>query len=164
VPLWAALPGDAPPLWASVLLGWTLLCLAAIDARHFLLPDALTVPLVPAGLAVALLTDPDRLTADIYGGALGFLVFASLRGAYRWARGREGLGLGDVKLLAAAGCWVGWDGLPSVVLIAAVSGLAVAALQGLRGVSFSASTRIPFGVYLCFGFWLVWLYGPLAAG
>jgi leader peptidase (prepilin peptidase)/N-methyltransferase len=164
VPLWAMLPDDAPPLWASVLLGWTLLVLAAIDARHFILPDALTLPLIPAGLGVAWLTEPERLTADLYGTIFGFLFLAALRLAYRRLRGREGLGFGDVKLLAAAGAWVGWDGLPSVMAIAALSGLGVAALQSLRGERLTATSKLAFGPYLCFGLWLVWLYGPLAIG
>ena len=164
VPLWAMLPEDAPPLWASVLLGWTLLALAAIDVRHFILPDALTLPLIPAGLGIAWLTEPDRLVADLYGAILGFLVLAGLRLAYRRLRGREGLGFGDVKLLAAAGAWVGWEGLPSVMAIAALSGLAAAALLSLKGERLTATTKLAFGPYLCLGLWLVWLYGPLALG
>jgi len=112
----------------------------------------------------AWLTEPDRLTADLLGAVLGFLVLAGVRMAYRRLRGREGLGFGDVKLLAAAGAWVGWDGLPSVMAIAALSGLAVAALQGLRSGKLSASSKLAFGPYLCLGLWLVWLYGALAFG
>ena len=164
VPIWASLPDDAPPVWGSALLGWTLLALAAIDFRHFVLPDVLTLPLIPAGLAIAWLTEPDRLIANLWGAALGFLVLAGVRAAYRRLRGREGLGFGDVKLLAAAGAWVGWDGLPSVMAIAALSGLAAASLQILRGETLSASSKLPFGPYLCLGLWLVWLYGPLAIG
>jgi len=164
VPLWASLPEDAPPLWPSALLGWALLALAAIDARHLLLPDALTLPLIPAGLGIAWLTEPDRLVADLYGTILGFLVLEGLRLVYRRLRGREGLGFGDVKLLAAAGAWVGWDGLPSVLAIAALSGLAVAALLSLRGTKLTATSKLAFGPYLCLGLWLVWLYGPLALG
>jgi leader peptidase (prepilin peptidase)/N-methyltransferase len=164
VPLWAMLPEDAPPLWPSALLGWALLVLAAIDMRHFILPDVITLPLIPLGLGIAWLTDPERFMADLYGAVFGFLFLAGLRLAYQRLRGREGLGFGDVKLLAAAGAWVGWDGLPSVLAIAALSGLAVAALQILRGNRLTAASKLAFGPYLCLGLWLVWLYGPLAIG
>jgi leader peptidase (prepilin peptidase) / N-methyltransferase len=164
VPLWASLPEDAPPVWISALLGWALLCLATIDARYFLLPDELTLPLIVAGPLAALVLAPDRLSADLIGAAVGFLAFLTLRYAYRRWRGREGLGFGDVKLAAVVGAWVGWDGIPSVVLIAAVAGLAVAAVSALRGAALARDSEVPFGTYLCLGLWLVWLYGPLVLG
>ncbi len=84
-------------------LGWTLLALAAIDLRHYLLPDVLTLPLIPAGLAVAYALDPARLPDHALGAALGFAAFAAIGSAYRRLRGREGLGLGDAKLLGGGG-------------------------------------------------------------
>ncbi|HVX58009.1 MAG TPA: A24 family peptidase, partial [Candidatus Saccharimonadales bacterium] len=74
----------------------------------------------------------------------------------------EGIGLGDAKLLAAAGAWVGWEGLPSVVLLAALGGLLFVLGRSLRRRTMSATDRIAFGTCLCGGLWLVWLYGPLS--
>lgn len=140
-------------------LGWTLLVLAVIDWHHFILPDALTLPLAPAGLAVAYLEMPESLPSHAVGAFLGFLVFAGIRVAYRRLRHREGLGLGDAKLLAAAGAWVSWEGLPSVVLVAAAGGIASCLLLALRHRRVTLEDRLPFGPYLCFATWAVWLYG-----
>jgi leader peptidase (prepilin peptidase) / N-methyltransferase len=77
-------------LWASLALGWTLLALAAIDLRHFVLPDLLTLPLIPAGLAVAWLGDPAGLPDHAIGAAAGFAAFALTGWLYQRLRGRAG--------------------------------------------------------------------------
>jgi leader peptidase (prepilin peptidase) / N-methyltransferase len=148
-------------LWASLALGWTLLALAAIDLRHYLLPDALTLPLIAAGLAGAWLIEPARLGDHALGAAAGFIGFAVIAWLYRRLREREGLGRGDAKLLGAGGAWLGWQALPSVVALAAVVALAVALAGTLLGAKLGATTRIAFGPYLALAIWLVWLYGPL---
>jgi leader peptidase (prepilin peptidase)/N-methyltransferase len=147
--------------WVSCGLGWWLLALAAIDWREGLLPDVLTLPLIPAGLAVAYLEDGPSLYPHAVGAMAGFAVFALIRLVYRISRGREGMGLGDAKLLAVSGAWVSWEGLPSVVLIAALAtllGIAAGALWGRRA---TLATALPFGPGLCLGTWLIWLAGPL---
>ena len=151
-------------LWASLALGWALLALAAIDLRHFVLPNLLTLPLIPAGLAVAWLSDPARLPDHAIGAAAGFAAFALIGWLYRRLRGRAGLGRGDAKLLAAAGAWLGWPALPGVVVIAAASALLVAAARTLAGRRIEPGTRIAFGPYLALGLWLLWLLGPAGAG
>jgi leader peptidase (prepilin peptidase)/N-methyltransferase len=148
-------------LWAGLALGWTLLALALIDLRHHFLPDALSLPLIPAGLTVAYLIEPGKLVAHAIGAAAGFIGFALVAWLYRRLRQREGLGLGDAKLLAAAGAWLGWQALPSVVALAAGLALAVALAGGLAGGKLSATTEIAFGPYLALAIWAVWLYGPL---
>jgi leader peptidase (prepilin peptidase)/N-methyltransferase len=80
-------------------------------------------------------------------------------------RGREGLGLGDAKFLAAAGAWVSWQGLPSVILIGAASAFAFAVARIIAGATSAEAQKVPFGTFLCLGTWLlVWLYGPLIVG
>ncbi len=166
----AVLPGWLA--WASCALGWSLIALAVIDARHLLLPDALTLPLVPAGLAVAWAVDPAKLPSHALGAAAGFLTLAAVGIAYRRLRGREGLGLGDAKLFAGAGAWVSWDGLPSILLLAAAGALAwhlmAARLTGdrpgVRTGGRSGGRELPFGPYLAAALWLVWLYGPVVVG
>ena len=148
-------------LWVSLALGWTLLTLAAIDLRHYLLPDRLTLPLIPAGLATVYLIDPARLTLHAIGAAAGFIAFAGIAWAYRRLRRRAGLGLGDAKLLAAAGAWLGWPALPGLVAAAACGALAVALARAALGERLAAATRIAFGPYLALALWLFWLYGPL---
>ncbi len=161
VALWSAALITGPAAFASDLLGWALLALAVIDARHFLLPDFLTLPLVVLGLAANALIDPEDLEPAVIGAAAGFLAIIAIRQLYWWWRGREGIGLGDAKLLAAAGAWVGWPGLPSVVLIAALAALAATLIRHIPRGSISLTERVPFGSSLCFGIWIVWLYGPL---
>jgi leader peptidase (prepilin peptidase)/N-methyltransferase len=146
--------------WVTALLGWALLFLAVVDLRHLWLPDSVTLPLILAGLGVIWLVHPERLLDHAVGAAAGFLSLAGVRWAHMRLRGEEGLGLGDAKLYAAAGSWVAWMGLPSVLLIAAAAGLAgVGVHRLLRGGS--AGRQIPFGPWLALGFWLVWLYGPM---
>lgn len=161
VVLWAALVVDGWLLLASAVLGWTLLTLALIDARCFQLPDALTLPLIPLGLVVVGLTDPQKLLGHGLAALAGGLGFALLAWAYERLRGRAGLGLGDAKLLAAGGAWVGLAGLPGVILIAALSALTLALAQAVAGGRLRATTALPFGPHLALGIWLVWLYGPL---
>ncbi len=127
VALWAAVMTSGWILAASCLFGWTLLLLAAIDWRTGLLPDVLTLPLIVTGLTVAYAIDPASLADHVIGAVAGFAIFALLAAAYRRFRGRDGLGLGDAKLLAAAGAWLSWTGLPTTVLFAALAGLLVGA-------------------------------------
>ncbi len=161
VALWVASVSDGLALWAGCVLGWVLLALAAIDFRDGILPDILTLPLIALGLAATYFLAPWQMLDSAIGAAAGFAIFASVRWLYRRLRGREGLGLGDAKLLAASGAWVTWTGLPSVVLIAAAAGLGLALVMHLRGERLTFSQRLAFGPALCLGTWLVWLYGPI---
>jgi leader peptidase (prepilin peptidase)/N-methyltransferase len=147
--------------WLDCILGWWLLALAWIDLRHWLLPDVLTLPLVVAGLAGALLFDPGGLTDRALGAVLGYVAFRLVAYAYRKVRGRDGLGAGDAKLLAAAGAWVGTSGLPQVILFAALAGLVAAACLRLAGVRLGAASALPFGPFLALAAWLVWLLPAL---
>ena len=164
VAVWAALVTSAWIVIASCVLGWTLLTLAAIDWRTGLLPDVLTLPLALAGLGVAYAIAPEMLLDHVIGAAAGFAVFAALAEFYRRLRGRHGLGLGDAKLLGAAGAWLGWNGLPTVVLYAAFIGLALVLARRVRGEALQAGDKLAFGPALAAATWLVWLYGPLVAG
>jgi leader peptidase (prepilin peptidase) / N-methyltransferase len=148
-------------LWVSLALGWILLALAMIDFRHLVLPDALSLPLIPAGLAVAWALDPALLPGHALGAIIGFAAFVVIAWAYRRLRHREGLGLGDAKLLAAAGAWLGWQALPSVVLIAAATGLALALAGSIEGGKLAWTSRVALGPHLALAFWLAWLVGPV---
>jgi leader peptidase (prepilin peptidase) / N-methyltransferase len=161
IALWAAMISYGASLWASCVLGWCLCALAVIDFRDGLLPDVLTLTLIPVGLGVCSIFDPPSLLQNVIGACAGFVGFAAIRLVYRRLRKQEGLGLGDAKLLAAAGAWVSWQGLPSVVLIAALLTLAMVLLTRTWGRPITGNQRIPFGPALCLGTWLVWLYGPL---
>ena len=164
VAVWSACLMSGLALWASCCLGWALIALAALDMKYFLLPDFLTLPLIAAGLLANALLDHLSLFDHALGAALGYAFVRLLRFAYRSIRGREGMGLGDAKLLAAAGAWVSWTGLPSVLVIASLLGLVGVLTQLLRGRRIDPAQHVPFGAFLGAGLWLVWLYGPLAWG
>ncbi len=163
IALWAVLALPPAAAGPALLLGWSLLALALIDRRHFLLPDALTLPLIAAGLTLAYLTGGQAaLTGAALGAVLGYGLLAGAAFVYRRLRGRDGLGLGDAKLLAAAGAWVGWSGLGTVLLVASVAALVVAAL-GMRRGAVTAATPIAFGPYLAAATWIGAVHGPLLA-
>ena len=146
--------------WLDCLLGWWLLALGWIDLRQWLLPDALTLPLVLAGLGAAAVLDPEQLTNRALGAALGYLGFRLIASVYRALRGREGLGQGDAKLLAASGAWVGASALPQVILGAAASALLAAVCLRLACVRLAAHSALPFGPFLALATWVIWLFGP----
>ena len=147
--------------WLDALLGIWLLALGWIDVRRWLLPDALTLPLIAAGLAAAAIWAPGDLIDRVAGVVCGYLGLRLAGWAYRHWRGREGLGGGDAKLLAAAGAWVGASGLPTVVFGAAAGALAMAAGLVLAGHALRRDTALPFGPFLAAAAWLVWLFGPV---
>jgi leader peptidase (prepilin peptidase)/N-methyltransferase len=147
--------------WLDCLLGWWLLALAWIDIRRWILPDALTLPLIVAGLLAALAFEPDALVERALGAALGYIALRAIAWAYFRLRGREGLGQGDAKLLAAAGAWLGAYALPQVILVAALAALLAAAALRLSGREIRALSALPFGPFLAVAIWALWLFGPL---
>jgi leader peptidase (prepilin peptidase)/N-methyltransferase len=144
---------------ATLLLGWVLLALSIVDFLELRLPDVLTLPLTAAGLTLSLFLPEGQPLTHLIGAAAGFSSLYGVAIMYRRFRGREGLGLGDAKLAAAAGAWLGWQPLPFVVLIACSAGFVwIAVGVMLRGRE-ALRQEIAFGVPLCVAFWLVWLYG-----
>jgi leader peptidase (prepilin peptidase)/N-methyltransferase len=155
----AAVAADGGPrTWLDCLFGWWLLALGAIDLRCWLLPDALTLPLVVAGLAAAVWLEPESLTAAALGAALGYLGLRLVGAIYRMLRGGDGIGEGDAKLLAASGAWLGVALLPQVILLAASTALAAALCLRLAGIRLGARSALPFGPFLAFATWLLWLF------
>lgn len=155
----AALAFPWPMALATALLGWWLLILAALDVEHHWLPDALTLPLIPAGLAVAWLGRGPPLLDRLAGAILGGVALWLIAFGYQALRGREGMGGGDPKLLAAIGAWVGLFILPFVLLGAGLLGLASVAAMAARGVAVSAATRLPLGALMAVAAWAIWLAG-----
>jgi leader peptidase (prepilin peptidase)/N-methyltransferase len=145
----------------SALLGWQLLLIAVVDAEHFWLPDRLTLPLIGTGLIATALLARGLPWPQILGAVMGFGLLWLLAWLYRRVRGRDGLGGGDPILFAGAGAWVGWTGLPSVLLWACATGLCVVLWRLLRRRPVRGEDRLPFGTFLALGVWLTWLYGPL---
>lgn len=160
-------------IWAFAQYGWgfealawavfasALIALAAIDADTHLLPDAITQPLVWAGLLAASLgLSTLALTDALWGAVLGYLLLWSVFWLFKLVTGKEGMGQGDFKLLAALGAWLGWPALLSLVLIASWTGLAGGLVLKLRG-HWPENGQMAFGPYLVLaGLWVM-LFGPL---
>lgn len=161
VAIWAAWLLEGWDVWIACMLGFLLLPLALIDFREFILPDKLTGALIATGLTVGYLRSPEGIMPFLIGAVVGYAMFRGISYFYRRLRRRDGLGLGDAKLLAGAGAWVSWVGLPTVLLYGSIAGLAYVALSAMAGKRVNSETRVPFGTFLCLGIWMTWLYGPL---
>jgi leader peptidase (prepilin peptidase)/N-methyltransferase len=143
-------------------LACLMIAIAAIDARRFIIPDELTAAALALGLADAAIRHPDgigeALALAALRGAIVAAAFFGLWALYRRLRGREGIGLGDVKLAGVAGVWLDWPSIPVAVEIAALAALAVCLVRWLAlGRAISATTRLPFGAFLAPAIWIAWL-------
>ena len=131
----------------AMLFCWGLIALAAVDLDTQMLPDDITLPLLWAGLAFNLDATFARLGPAVIGAIAGYLVLWSVYWAFKLFTGKEGMGYGDFKLLAAIGAWLGWQMLPLVILLASIVGTVV----GVALIVFAGHARekpIPFGPYL----------------
>jgi leader peptidase (prepilin peptidase) / N-methyltransferase len=153
----------------TVLISFGLLCLlcavlAWIDIRDGIIPDSLNLAIAGLGLLKILLTADAAAAIEALGeGLIVAGAFWLLRRLYFSIRGIQGLGLGDVKFLGAAGIWVGLAGIPLVLLIATVTALACAGLAQLSGRALTAQTSLSFGPFLAGGLLLtsgLQQYGP----
>ncbi|CAN5148161.1 hypothetical protein BH10PSE2_BH10PSE2_16050 [soil metagenome] len=158
--VWAALAGSGwLAIGATAILGWQLLLIAVIDAEHFWLPDILTWPLAATGLVSGALMSRGIPWSHLIGTIVGFGALWAVAWLYRRVRGREGLGGGDPFLFAGAGAWVGWTGLPSVMMTACAVGLGLVLLRLLFRKSVHSDDQMAFGTFLAIGIWLTWLMG-----
>ncbi|GAA5110883.1 prepilin peptidase [Alloalcanivorax gelatiniphagus] len=138
---------------------FTLLALAVIDLDTTLLPDDLTYPLLWAGLLAALVgVSPVPLPDAVIGAMAGYLSLWSLYWVFKLVTGKEGMGYGDFKLLAALGAWLGWQYLPLVILLSSLVGL-VFALSMMATGAVKRGQGIPFGPYLAIAGWIALLWG-----
>ena len=150
---------------AALLLTFALVAISAIDLDHQIIPDSISLPLVWIGLALSLwhpLPGADVLFVApkdaIVGALAGYLSLWSVYHLFRLLTGKEGMGYGDFKLLAALGAWLGWQMLPLVILLSALVG----ALVGIALIAFRRHDRnvpIPFGPYLAAAGWVALVCG-----
>jgi leader peptidase (prepilin peptidase)/N-methyltransferase len=157
VGLVAMIAHPLPMAGATLVFGLMLLVIAALDAEHQWLPDALTLPLIPLGLLAALAGWGPPLLDRAIGAVAGGALLWAIGWLYARLRGREGLGGGDPKLLAGIGAWVGVLHLPLVLLGAGLAGLVMAGVMRLRGRAVEATTRLPLGTLLALAAWPIWL-------
>lgn len=150
-----------PVLVSSVFLLALLVAVTYIDAKLMRIPNWLTIAMFFAGLCIHAFLHADQLVYYSAAGFAAFLFMICVAELYRLVRKQEGLGMGDAKLFAASGAWVGFIGLPSVLLYASVTALIVILITAVIRRHLPTQKRFPFGPHICFGTWLVWLLGPL---
>ena len=138
-------------------LAWALLALLLIDYDTGLLPDPITQPLLWAGLITNLVFPLIPLSDAVLGAIFGYTSLWLVFWSFKLLTGKEGMGYGDFKLLAALGAWLGWQALPQILMIAAVSGLLYALIRVALGKQ-SLSNAIPFGPFLAFAGWFGLLF------
>ena len=145
-------------LLGAVLLTWALIALTMIDIDHQLLPDDITLPLIWLGLLFNLNSTYVSLTDAVIGAMVGYLILCSVYWLFKLVTGKEGMGYGDFKLLAALGAWLGWQALPMIILLSSLVG-------ALCGIALMVIKRrgkdipIPFGPYLAMAGWIALLWG-----
>ena len=147
----------------SLLSSYCLIVLATIDIREQILPDQITLPLLWIGLGVSLFfglwATPEE---SILGAALGYLSLWSVMYLFKLITGKEGMGYGDFKLNAAIGAWIGWQLIPTVILISSFAG----AVIGLLSIAFYGHDRrnpFAFGPFLCIAGWVSMEWGDQLA-
>ncbi|NMQ28095.1 prepilin peptidase [Candidatus Accumulibacter phosphatis] len=143
---------------AAMLLIWGLIALTCIDFDSQLLPDAITLPLLWAGLLVNLFGTFADLQAAVIGAMCGYLALWSVYWAFKLTTGKEGMGYGDFKLLAALGAWLGWEMLPLTILLSSLLG-AVVGIALIVIAKRGRSVPIPFGPYLAMAGLLALFWG-----
>ncbi len=143
---------------ALLVFTWVLIALTMIDIDHQLLPDDLTLPLLWLGLLVNFKGALVPLPEAVLGAVGGYMVLWTVYWAFKLLTGKEGMGFGDFKLLAALGAWLGWQSLPIIILLSSLVG----AIVGISLMLFKGHKRdvpIPFGPYLASAGFLALLWG-----
>lgn len=150
------------PTWQAVgalLLLWSLIALSVIDLDTQLLPDAITLPLLWLGLLFNLGGTFSDINVAVVGAMAGYLALWSIYWAFKLATGKEGMGYGDFKLLAALGAWLGWQMLPTIILLSSVVG-AVVGISLMIFTKHGRNVPIPFGPYLAAAGAIALFWGP----
>jgi leader peptidase (prepilin peptidase)/N-methyltransferase len=143
----------------ALLFTWAMIALTFIDLDTFYLPDSITLPLLWLGLLFNINATFVSLSSAVIGAVAGYLSLWSVYWVFKWATGKEGMGYGDFKLLAAIGAWLGWTMLPLTILLSSLVGAAI----GIVLIVFAGRGRsvpIPFGPYLAIAGMIALLYGP----
>jgi leader peptidase (prepilin peptidase)/N-methyltransferase len=150
--------GATPQLAGALLLSWALIALTVTDLRTMYLPDDLTLPLLWLGLVLSLWGVFATPYEAIIGAALGYGLLWGVFHLFKLVTGKEGMGYGDFKLLAALGAWLGWPLLPQIVLLSALVGAAVGIVLIVSRRA-EWSSRIPFGPYIAGAGWIALIWG-----
>ena len=146
------------PLLFALLFTWALISLTFIDFDSMLLPDQITMPLLWFGVLININGTFIGLTDAVLGAAFGYLSLWSIYWIFKLLTGKEGMGYGDFKLLAALGAWFGWQALPLIILISSFAG-AIIGIAVILASKDKKSRPMPFGPYLAIAGWVFLVYG-----
>ena len=144
----------------ALIFTWCLISLTMIDVDHQLLPDSITLPLLWLGLLANVGGIYTDLNSAVLGAVFGYGVLWSVFWLFKLATGKDGMGFGDFKLLAALGAWMGWQMLPLIVILSALVG----AIIGIAGIIIQGRDKnipIPFGPYLAVAGWVAFFWGEM---
>jgi leader peptidase (prepilin peptidase)/N-methyltransferase len=144
--------------WLALLLTAVLIALTGIDADTQLLPDNITLPLVWVGLLINYFGVYTDLASSVMGAIIGYLILWSIYHGFRLLTGKEGMGYGDFKLLAAMGAWMGWQVLPLIVLLSSVVGAAFGLILMGAG-KLQRDKPMPFGPFIAAAGWITLIWG-----
>ncbi len=150
--------GVSPQTIAGFFLTWCLISLTMIDADHKILPDQITLPLLWAGLILNSFSLFVPLQDALWGAVAGYLSLWSVYQGFKLLTGKEGMGFGDFKLLAALGAWMGWQSLLVIILLSSLVGAIIGSVI-LFANKQGRDTAIPFGPYLAIAGWISFLWG-----
>jgi leader peptidase (prepilin peptidase)/N-methyltransferase len=143
---------------SALILTASLILMAGIDIDHQLLPDNLTLPVLWAGILLNFWTVHTQLESSVIGAMAGYLALWSVYHLFRLLTGKEGMGYGDFKLLAALGAWLGWQALPLIVLLSSLVGAVVGLLLMATG-RLSRNKPMPFGPFIAAAGWISLIWG-----
>ena len=142
----------------ALFLSWTLIALTLIDYDKQLLPDDLTLPLLWLGLLISFFDVFTDTQSSLIGAMLGYMILWTVFQIFKMVTGKEGMGYGDFKLLAALGAWLGWELLPQIILLSSVVGAVTGIFMLITGLTKRAQP-IPFGPYLAAAGWIALMWG-----
>ena len=142
----------------AVLFTWCLIALTMIDVDHKLLPDDITLPLMWIGLIANSFGLFASLEHAVFGAIFGYGVLWSVYWLFKLLTGKEGMGYGDFKLLAALGAWMGWQMLPLIIILSSLVG-AIIGIAGIIIMGRDKNVPIPFGPYLAIAGWIAFFWG-----
>jgi leader peptidase (prepilin peptidase)/N-methyltransferase len=150
--------GATPQALVALVFTWCLISLTMIDADHKLLPDQITLPLLWGGLLLNTFGLFVPLYDAVWGAIAGYLSLWSVYWGFKLLTGKEGMGYGDFKLLAALGAWMGWQSLLIIILLSSLVGAVVGCIILVISKQ-DRNTAIPFGPYLAAAGWIALLWG-----
>ena len=142
----------------GLILTWCLITLTMIDVKTQLLPDNITLPLLWLGILINTSNVFVSLESSVFGAIIGYLILWAIYKVFKRLTGKEGMGYGDFKLLAALGAWMGWEMLPQIILLSSLVGTVI----GITMIVLKKQDKekpIPFGPYLAIAGWVAFVWG-----